>query len=75
MTTEVKNWTELANIPASETHYLDIDPDKFCGWIRSKESGDLDFYLSTHTFYEEARNRYTQALRRHGFDVQLMSWG
>lgn len=61
----IKNWEELSKIPnESKTHRLEVDVERCCGWLISKDPKHykkklsymrnlphLDVYLSTHTFY------------------------
>lgn len=74
MTTLIKNWKELAEVPESETHKLEITPENGNGWIICKETGDHVQYLSTHTFYGLDYEYNTELLQKHGFDVQLANW-
>lgn len=77
--TLIKDWTELAKVPESDTHYLEIH--EYNGWIHKKQQTksekesheDLE-YLSTHTFYGLEYQRSTKRLQACGFNVQLANW-
>lgn len=68
----VDNWEELAAVGASETHYLKIEDG--CGWIIRKDNGEIEEYLSTHTFYGSQYARSSRLLQKHGFNVDLANW-
>lgn len=71
----IRHWADLAAVPASETHYLEIHTDDGYGYIKRKDG--LRFwrgYLSTHTFYGSSYMRSTQLLRECGFNVTLANW-
>lgn len=71
----IKDWEELAKVPASKTHFLEIDVEGCFGWIKSKEnSGKFWPYLSTHTFYGSNHKRSTYVLRKYGFNVTIDNW-
>ena len=70
----IENWAELAEIPESETHRLEITPEDGNGWIVSKKTGDHETYLSTHTFYGKDYEYSSKLLQKHGFNVQLANW-
>lgn len=71
----VRDWTELAEVPDSETHYLEIDVRRCNGWIREKGNKDaLGYYLSTHTFYGLNHKDSTAILRKYGFNVTIANW-
>lgn len=70
----IKDWEELEKCSdMSDTHYLDID--EYCGWIRCHKTNEVEYYLSTHTFYERNYKYSTELLQKCGFDVELQSWG
>jgi hypothetical protein len=69
----IKNWEDLAKVPCSDTHRLDIMPDDGNGWIRD-ETGDPIEYLSTHTFYSNNHEYSTRLLQTYGFNVILDNW-
>lgn len=71
---KIDNWHELANVAESDTHRLEITPDDGNGWIVSKETGEYETYLSTHTFYGSEHERSSKLLQDHGFNVQLANW-
>lgn len=72
----VQNWAELARIPDSETHRLDIDVESCNGWIYEKANKDaFPRYLSTHTFYGLNYKHSMRLLRECGFNVSLANWG
>lgn len=73
----IRTWSELAEVPDSETHRLEIDEDN--GWIVTKypesdKFSDRQKYLSTHTFYGEQHKRSTTLLQSCGFDVEIANW-
>ena len=71
----IKDWAELAKVPASKTHFLEIDVEGCNGWIKNKENkGELGHYLSTHTFYGSNYQRSTYVLRKYGFNVTIDNW-
>ncbi len=77
MTVLVRNWSELAKIPDSETHRLEID--EYNGWVITKEPvsdkfSDRKKYLSTHTFYGGKHEYSTKLLQSCGFDVEIDNW-
>jgi len=77
--TLVSTWEELAAIPPSATHRLDIEPEHCNGWIKSIEEqrgtdSDSGIYLSTHTFYGSNYEAMTRKLQECGFNVQLANW-
>ena len=69
--TLIRNWEELAKVPESDTHYLEIE--QYSGWIFDKNH-KIDGYLSTHTFYSSEYKRSTKRLQACGFNVQLANW-
>lgn len=69
----VRNWEELKGCK-SETHYLKIDLEFGCGWIKSKTDSDDRMYLSTHTFYGSCYKGSTILLKEKGFDVEIDNW-
>ena len=71
----IKDWDELALVPANDKFYIELDKDRCCGWIRSKdENSDFRHYLSTHTFYGLTYKQSTVILQECGFDVQIANW-
>ena len=68
----IKTWKELSKVPDSEKYTLDIE--EYCGWVRNKETGDTETYLSTHTFYGKTHEYSTQLLQGYGFDVEIANW-
>ena len=71
----IRNWEELAQVPDSETHRLDIDVNNGCGWCYAKDKSEtFGCYLSTHTFYGSTHERSTQNLRKRGFNVTIDNW-
>lgn len=73
----IRHWGELANVPDSETHRLEIDVGDCCGWICRRDTPRVDdggHYLSTHTFYGPNYQGSTLLLRRYGFNVTLDNW-
>lgn len=72
----IKGWEDLAALPPSKTHFLEINLESGNGWIREKEAkpGKPGIYLSTHTFYGSTFARATKRLQECGFNVQLDNW-
>ena len=71
----VRGWADLAEVPESETHYLEINVKRCNGWIREKGNEDaLCHYLSTHTFYGLNHKGSTAILRKCGFNVTVANW-
>lgn len=73
----IRNWKELAEVPESDTHYLEIGDHN--GWIHKKSPSDDEphrwpEYLSTHTFYGNQYQQSTKRLQACGFNVQLADW-
>jgi len=74
--TFIQGWADLAKVPESATHRLEIDVEGCNGWLVDKRKPDdrLGFYLSTHTFYESRHHGSTRHLRKCGFNVTLANW-
>lgn len=72
----ISDWSELAQVPDSPTHRLEIDVENCNGWIHAKNADpdSLRRYLSTHTFYGTNYKHSTRLLRRCGFNVKLANW-
>ena len=71
----ISGWTELAQVPESETHFLQIDTRWGNGWIKEKGNPEaFGHYLSTHTFYGMNHRHSTDVLRRCGFNVTCANW-
>lgn len=71
----VRHWADLAEVPESETHRLEIDVGGCNGWIHRKDGNEfLGRYLSTHTFYGTNYLGSTRLLRSCGFNVTLANW-
>lgn len=72
----ISTWAELAKVPESPTHRLDINVVNCNGWVRAKDPGSTDCprYLTTHTFYGSSYARETRALQARGFNIQLANW-
>ncbi len=69
---QIANWIELAKVPDSKTHRLEIIPEEGSGWIKPlNNSNDLGQYLSTHTFYGSMHEYSTKLLQGCGFNVVL----
>jgi len=73
----IADWSELATVPESETHRLEINVENCNGWVHKK--GDdpnetLGRYLSTHTFYGTNHEGSTRFLQNCGFNVVLKNW-
>ena len=71
----VRTWADLAQVPDSDTHRLDIDVEKCNGWINRKDGNEfIGHYLSTHTFYGSQHAASTKLLQSCGFNVVLENW-
>ena len=75
----IKNWEELAQVPPSDTHYLDISTHGGNGMIvtkkpKSNKHSDKYEYLSTHTFYGKHFQYSTELLQTCGFDDEIDNW-
>lgn len=71
----IRHWADLAKVPESATHRLEIQVENCNGWIKCKDSDEkLGHYLSTHTFYGSNYIHRTGLLRRCGFNVTLANW-
>lgn len=69
----IKDWDDLAIVPESKTHRLEIEDG--CGWIHKKNGKEfMGKYLSTHTFYGSNYARSTRLLQKCGFNVTLANW-
>ncbi len=68
---QIDNWKELAKVPCSKTHRLEIED--YCGWIIDIKTGKGE-YLSTHTFYGKTHEYSTKRLQACGFDIKLKNW-
>ena len=75
-TSLVRHWADLAQVPDSDTHHLEINVENCNGWIHSKGETDdtIGVYLSTHTFYGSNYAHMTRRLQECGFNVQLENW-
>ena len=71
----VRHWADLAELPESETHRLEINVANCNGWIKDKRNPEeMGHYLSTHTFYGSTHERSTQLLRECGWNVTVANW-
>lgn len=71
----VRHWRDLAEVPESETHRLEISIQRCNGWIKDKRDPDeMGHYLSTHTFYGSTYKESERILRECGFNVTLANW-
>lgn len=71
----VRHWEDLAALPESETHRLEIDVEGCNGWIKDKRDPNAHWlYLSTHTFYGSCHEQSTKMLRKCGWDVTCENW-
>ena len=68
----IENWEELKTVPDSEKYTLDIG--EYNGWVLDKETGEMEAYLSTHTFYGSQHEHSTKYLQSCGFNVVLANW-
>ena len=70
-----RDWSDLAELPESETHRLEIDVKGRNGWIYDKRDPEaFGHYLSTHTFYGMKHKYSTRLLKRCGFNVVCANW-
>ena len=70
----IRDWNDLVGLE-SENYRLEIDTEMGCGWIVPKtEIGEINKYLSTHTFYGSSCKGYEELLKKCGFDVELNNW-
>ena len=71
----VRHWADLAALPESETHRLEIEVENCNGWIKDKRDPEaMGHYLSTHTFYGSNHEYSTQLLRKCGWNVTCANW-
>lgn len=71
----VRHWADLAALPESKTHKLEINVEGCHGWIHDKRTHDFcAHYLSTHTFYGSQHEHSTKLLRKCGFNVTVANW-
>lgn len=71
----VRHWQDLADLPESETHRLEISVDRCNGWIKDKrDPEEMGHYLSTHTFYGSNHEASTKLLRECGWNVTCANW-
>lgn len=79
---EIKDWNDLAKLPPSATHYIDVvhtdtGEDEYgydSYWISpfDKITGN-EYYLSTHTFYGvEVTDEYNELLKKCGFNAKII---
>jgi hypothetical protein len=67
----ITTWDDLARVEDSESHKIEIEPFDCCGWIINKQSNELEYYLSTHTFYGSKHKISTKVLQSFGFNVVI----
>jgi hypothetical protein len=71
----IRDWDDLAQVPDSATHRLEIEAESGNGWLKRKDGNEfLGRYLSTHTFYGSNHAGMTRLLRKCGFNVTLANW-
>jgi len=71
----VQDWDDLAQLPESETHRLEINIKGGNGWIKDKwNHAAFGHYLTTHTFYGAEHKYSTLLLRKCGFNVTVANW-
>ena len=71
----IQDWADLAEVPDSATHRLEIKVEDGKGWVHRKDGKELlGRYLSTHTFYGSNHKFSTWLLRKRGFNVTLANW-
>lgn len=64
----IKNWKELATLPPSKTHKIEVK--EYNGWLIEIET-DKKVYLSTHTFYGSQHKWSTALFQSCGFDIEI----
>jgi hypothetical protein len=76
---KIKNWEDLSKEKnESKTHILEVDVEYCNAKIiarnkkKTKSKEKNGFYLSTHTFYKENYEFYTELLQKTGFNVELI---
>ena len=79
---EIKDWDDLAKLPPSKTHYIDVfhtdtGEDAYgynSYWISPfNRIADEEHYLSTHVFYGgETTNEYNELLVKCGFNAKII---
>lgn len=78
--TFIKNWEELAKLPANEKYKIVMNGDGCSGHIVPVDDnvelkmGINWIYLTTHTFYGPNYEESTKLLNKFGFNVQLDNW-
>lgn len=71
----IRHWKDLAQVPESETHRLEIFVADGNGYVYKKGPEDRwPLYLNTHTFYGRNYLQSTRRLRECGFNVTLANW-
>ena len=68
----IKTWGQLGEVEDSEKYTIEIE--EWSGWILSKETKEIEHYLSTHTFYGSTYKYSTKILQECGFNVELANW-
>ena len=72
---KINNWEELARVPPSKTHRLEITPEDGNGWVVPiGEKTCEGTYLSTHTFYGSMYEYSSKKLQQYGFDIEIANW-
>lgn len=67
---EVRNWEDLSHATSDQ---FNIEVDAFTGSARILNlNGDVVFYLSTHSFYENHLDKSNEALHYFGFNAVLV---
>ena len=78
--TFIKNWEELAKLPANEKYKIVMNGDGCSGHIVPVDDnvelkmGINWIYLTSHTFYGPNYEESTKLLNKFGFNVQLDNW-
>ena len=78
--TFIKNWEELAKLPANEKYKIVMNGDGCSGHIVPVDDnvelkmGINWIYLTTHTFYGPNYEESTKLINKFGFNVQLDNW-
>ena len=76
---EIKDWNDLAKLPPSETHYINVVRDEKSRsldtwWISPfNRIVDEEHYLSTHVFYGwKITDEYNELLVKCGFNARII---
>lgn len=65
----IRSWEELAKVPNSSTHRIEVFPNDRCAWIYPNDNKAIGYYLNSFTFREGYHKVATRKLRRKGFNI------